>query len=287
MSTATPKARRSNGTGTLHVQTRADGRQLWYGRWYAGSRRLNRRIGLKRKRGTGRGLTKIEAEAELRRMMLSDRPPVVGDEISFATAAELMLRELEEIGRKPTTLDIYRQILRVRLLPRFGDISVDRVKRSQVESAGDPDAAGRKGGADAIEHAEAAFAGLQLRPAPALVSRESGDAEVAQRRTLDTARGPGRRRTASVRQRSRFRADMDLVFASPITGEPLDNAALLRRFRVALKAAGVRRVRFHDLRHTFGTRMAASPEASMRKIQEWMGHRDYRTTLIYADYEPR
>lgn len=48
----------------------------------------------------------------------------------------------------------------------------------------------------------------------------------------------------------------------------------------------MRRVRLHDLRHTFGTRMAASPEVSMRKIQEWMGHRDYRTTLIYADYEP-
>lgn len=25
----------------------------------------------------------------------------------------------------------------------------------------------------------------------------------------------------------------------------------------------------------------------MRDLQEWMGHRDYRTTLIYADYEPR
>jgi hypothetical protein len=24
----------------------------------------------------------------------------------------------------------------------------------------------------------------------------------------------------------------------------------------------------------------------MRQIQEGMGHRDYRTTLIYADYEP-
>lgn len=52
------------------------------------------------------------------------------------------------------------------------------------------------------------------------------------------------------------------------------------------KAAGVRQVRFHDLRHTLGTRMAASPDVSMRKIQEWMDHRDYRTTLIYADYEP-
>jgi hypothetical protein len=38
-------------------------------------------------------LTKTEAEAELRRMMLRDRAPQVGDEITFATAAELMLRE--------------------------------------------------------------------------------------------------------------------------------------------------------------------------------------------------
>lgn len=89
-----------------------------------------------------------------------------------------------------------------------------------------------------------------------------------------------------LRRRSRFFGDDDLVFANPLTGGVLDNAALLRRFKKALKAAGVRRVRFHDLRHTFGTRMAASPDVSMRKIQGWMGHRDYRTTLVYADYEP-
>jgi integrase len=50
--------------------------------------------------------------------------------------------------------------------------------------------------------------------------------------------------------------------------------------------AGVRLVRFHDLRHTFGTRMAASGEVSMRRLQEWLGHRDLKTTLIYADYQP-
>jgi len=66
----------------------------------------------------------------------------------------------------------------------------------------------------------------------------------------------------------------------------LDHASLLRRFKKALRAAGVRPVRFHDRRHTFGTRMAASPDVAMRKIQEWMGHRDYRTTVVYADYEP-
>jgi integrase len=47
----------------------------------------------------------------------------------------------------------------------------------------------------------------------------------------------------------------------------------------------VRKLRFHDLRHTFGTRMAAAG-VPMRTLQEWMGHRDLKTTLIYADYAP-
>jgi Phage integrase family len=37
------------------------------------------------------------------------------------------------------------------------------------------------------------------------------------------------------------------------------------------------------LRHTFGTRMAAVG-VPMRTLQEWMGHRDHTTTLIYADF---
>jgi integrase len=47
----------------------------------------------------------------------------------------------------------------------------------------------------------------------------------------------------------------------------------------------VRSIRFHDLRHTFGTSMA-SVGVPMRTLQEWMGHRDFKTTLIYADYAP-
>jgi integrase len=43
--------------------------------------------------------------------------------------------------------------------------------------------------------------------------------------------------------------------------------------------------RFHDLRHTFGTRMAAAG-VPMRTLQEWMGHRDIETTQRYADYAP-
>jgi integrase len=76
------------------------------------------------------------------------------------------------------------------------------------------------------------------------------------------------------------------VFADPHAGGPLDKDAILRRYRRALKAAKLEEShRFHDLRHTFGTRMAAAG-VSMRTLQEWMGHRDIETTQRYADYAP-
>jgi integrase len=78
---------------------------------------------------------------------------------------------------------------------------------------------------------------------------------------------------------SAFRADDDLVFAHPATGSALDRHEVSRRFKAALKHAGVRKVRFHDLRHTSGARMAAAG-VPMRTLKEWMGHAEIKTTLI-------
>jgi integrase len=85
------------------------------------------------------------------------------------------------------------------------------------------------------------------------------------------------------RSNSAFDKEHDLVFPHPQTGRPYDASKILKRFKRAMSAAGLREARFHDLRHTFGTRMAAAG-APLRFIQEWMGHRDYQTTSIYADY---
>jgi integrase len=76
------------------------------------------------------------------------------------------------------------------------------------------------------------------------------------------------------------------VFAHPVTGGVLAKSNISRRMHVALKAAGLNQThRFHDLRHTFGTRAAAAG-VPIRTLQEWLGHRDFSTTLIYADYAP-
>jgi integrase len=86
-------------------------------------------------------------------------------------------------------------------------------------------------------------------------------------------------------QRSVYQGDDDLVFAHPEVGGHLDRSKVRKRLKKAIKRAKVRDVRFHDLRHTFGTRCAAAGVA-MRTLQEWMGHREFKTTLRYADYAP-
>jgi integrase len=69
------------------------------------------------------------------------------------------------------------------------------------------------------------------------------------------------------------------------TSSPLDRSKLSKRFKAACRDAGVREVKFHDLRHTFVTRLAASGQP-MRTIQEFLGHADSKTTRIYAHYAP-
>jgi integrase len=89
---------------------------------------------------------------------------------------------------------------------------------------------------------------------------------------------------AQLGQREFWVDDDDLVFVGS-TGGYLDGSALRRRYKQALARAGLRPLRFHDLRHTFGTRMIA--KADIRRVQEWMGHADIQTTMRYLHYAPR
>jgi integrase len=86
-------------------------------------------------------------------------------------------------------------------------------------------------------------------------------------------------------KRTVFAGDDDLVFAHPHTGNPVDRTKVSKRFKLACQDAGVRPVRFHDPRHTFVTRLAARGQP-LRRIQEFLGHADSKTTQIYAHYAP-
>ncbi len=89
---------------------------------------------------------------------------------------------------------------------------------------------------------------------------------------------------ARQRRRERFTGERDLVFCDRL-GRHLGYKSLSDRYKQALSDAGLRQLRFHDLRHTFGTH--AIRAADPREVMEWMGHADIQTTQKYLAYKPR
>ena len=69
-------------------------------------------------------------------------------------------------------------------------------------------------------------------------------------------------------------------------GAAMDGSALYRRYKKAQQGADLRPLRFHDLRHTFGTQAIAGG-ASVHDLQKWMGHRHLATTMRYVHYRPQ
>jgi integrase len=363
------RPRRARGTGSLTARRDTAGRDTWYGRFWLNGRLVKRRIGLKRPAGEKHGLTRSQAEAELRRLMqeAAAAPPVV-ERLNVAEAGERYIDHLERIGRKRATLEAYESTLRVHLAPFFAGRSLDAVIARDIEAFidtkrreskqpksirnwlsllnaiyvhgekrgwcnrnpvrlvdkprvadTDPDVrfldtaeleallravpTDRLGQADRVLYLTAAMTGLRQGELLALRWRDIdwGAGRLRVRRSYvrgEFGTPKSKRASRSVPladrvaaelekhfQRSAFQADDDLVFAHPVLGVVLDRSKLLKRFKTCLRAAGVREARFHDLRHTFGTRMAATG-VPIRTLQEWMGHRDFKTTLIYADYAP-
>ncbi len=60
--------RRSYGSGSLYIRTDSNGHETWYGHWRTNGRQVKRRIGDRRATGSTEGLTRTQAEAELRRL---------------------------------------------------------------------------------------------------------------------------------------------------------------------------------------------------------------------------
>jgi integrase len=362
-------ARRPRGTGSLFVKRDGSGREVWYGKWWVGTSQVKRRIGPKRIPSTRDGLTRTQAEGELRRLMGSVVPAVRrAERVTIDEVGELMVESLRAKGRKKATVETYASAVRVQLSPFFGSQPLDKIGRRELEAfmaymsrtgrspkttlnalgilysifeyarregwvQANPCTLVDKPRADSAdpdirfldrEEVEALLRGVpdddlgrierRMYLAAAMTGMRQGELLALRWRDIDwSARRVRVRRnfvrgefgTPKSKRSSRsvpladrvageldqlhketlYKRDDDLVFAHPHTGKPIDRSKLLKRFKAALRAGEVREVRFHDLRHTFGTLMAAQG-VPMRALQEMMGHRDFKTTLIYADYAP-
>lgn len=73
------------------------------------------------------------------------------------------------------------------------------------------------------------------------------------------------------------------MFRSVKTGEPLENGR--HWFDDALLEAGIKNFRWHDLRHTFASRLRME-RAALEDIADLLGHKSLMMTRRYANLGP-
>jgi integrase len=173
----------------------------------------------------------------------------------------------------------------------------------EVLSAEEVEALVRAAGSsqDAALYATAAYAGLRLGELRAL---RWGDVDFGKRlihvRRSYVQRDEGMPKSGRVRsvpmidqvarpldelsRRAWATRDEDLVFCNEL-GKHFEDSALRRRFYAARERAAIKPIRFHDLRHTFGT--LAVQVFPLSDVKAYMGHADIATTMIYVHHVPQ
>jgi integrase len=93
-----------------------------------------RAIGPRREPESPRGLTRAQAETELRRMITEDTGTHCEERLSLEELGRRFLAHKETFGLRSSTLRDYEGMLRVHLVPFFGARSLDAVTAVDVES---------------------------------------------------------------------------------------------------------------------------------------------------------
>ena len=98
--------RRAYGSGSLYPH-----RGSWYAKWYVGTRQIKRKIGRQRKRGSREGLTKAQAEKEMRRLM-RELKPTPQERLTLREVGDAYIAHVRDfLERKPSTVQDYEGIL--------------------------------------------------------------------------------------------------------------------------------------------------------------------------------
>jgi integrase len=147
--------------------------------------------------------------------------------------------------------------------------------------------------------AVAAYAGLRLGEVRALqwddVDEERGVIRVRRSYAYGHLDSPKSGRVRSVPLIEQARSRLGAVAAARECREGLvfrarnggfvDDSRIRRTFYESCGRAGIPRLRFHDLRHTFGT--LAVQAFPLSDVSAYMGHADIQTTMIYVHHVPK
>jgi integrase len=142
----------------------------------------------------------------------------------------------------------------------------------------------RRGELVALRWRDVDFAGRKIIVRRAL----SGDTELRSTKSRRAREVPLPDQAASaldrLSRRDEFTGADDYVFANRL-GRRLDPSALRRRFERARDAAGLEPLRFHDLRHTYGSLLVAGG-IDLASVKAAMGHSRITTTERYLHARP-
>lgn len=155
---------------------------------------------------------------------------------------------------------------------------------------------------DAAIYKTAGYAGLRLSEIRALRWRDidfSGEKITIRRRycDVDGEDVPKSKRPRTMPLAPQLVADLDglskrghdtgpddLVFCGELGG-PLSGSGIYHRFIDCAEAAGLRRLRFHDLRHSYCSMMVRV--FPLTDVKEYAGHAQIATTMNYVHFVPQ
>jgi integrase len=170
-------------------------------------------------------------------------------------------------------------------------LSEDEIEARAREDVHDPElvrvaayAGLRRGELVALHWRDIDFVGRKL-----LIRRSlSGDTEVKSTKSRRVREVPLPDQAADalkrLSRRGEFTGPDDYVFCSRL-GRRLDPSALRRRYERARDAAGLEPLRFHDLRHTYGSLLVAGG-IDLVSVKAAMGHSRITTTERYLHARP-
>ena len=134
------KPTRARGSGSLRERTDSTGKRSWYGVWRDGNgRQVQRVLGPVRVKGSPVGLSKTEANEELRKRMSATRhadPRVTAQSLPLTvqTVADLIVERQRIAGRRPATIRAFEVNVRVHLVPFFGERSLAEIRRADIDA---------------------------------------------------------------------------------------------------------------------------------------------------------